>query len=1173
MAAFDQAEDRPTNEAEELMRQKRFADAAARYHDLRRREPSDLWFALGHASALECAGDVDRAQQILDEAAVRHRAAAPLHRFRRLFFVRREDVGGAAASRLALEQQLFDDGPVDQLADLYFNQGRYREAQAELERLLRDDEDGGTFRASLLARLGACLRQLGEYDHARGMLLQALALDDDAAWTLVELAETERGMGDNESARRHYQDALELRGDDHFARAHLAQVEHESGNSDRAVELYEAILEADPKLTWAKIELAQVLSERDRGGDDDEQDPAAATGGEAPPAESQAEESDRDRAVALCKSALRDDPEFPWAHAQLGQLAKQAGDAAAARVHFLRAHAASPQTLRLIHELADACRRCGHRDEAWRLLDRALEIDPNDATTHGYRADALRNEGKPEQAVAHLIKAVELDPGYAWAWRELAELHALSGRPGEAESAAEEAIRLEPGAAVGEGLRAFLLRCRDERSAAIPHLERAVEREPTYLWAWRELAETHLMQGRAEAAETTAKRALEVMPEAQPLWGLLAEAHRRRGQRGEAAAALQRAAALGDLPPQLLAMRAELAAAAGEHDAALAAAEQAVRRDGGDDYRLLVAQVLANAGRLGDALAALAAPLEKNHLGALELACILHERQGDAAAALAICERALVICSPNDGDGHGGHPEIAARLTVRSALLARQLNRPVAAQPLATVFTVDPDAVPWRDAAVALAASGNLLDARRAAWRQIERAESEATADEPDADAATAWLTLAETELAGQHLTGARLAAERAVARDGRCLPARLLAAALAEQAGEPDAAIAHLRAADAGLAEISQTVDPVLLRQLARLLEHRDQTDAALAIWDRLCAKRSAGDQPASSEAKHAAAQAERSRLRLAGGQLGLDAPELAIGDPSLPEVQHLRRSVALARARSESSAAAAAWLKAQPELDPTNRVLLARLLLDAGKAKEAADLIAAITGITDPGLDRLARSVEIRARFAAGDRDGARKRADIAWQSVPPDDELAVILAECLLACRDLTAARAALDDPRLPTQPTLARGLLSACLAIEQDGLPAGLARLGRLPVPAERPPLVRLFSAAWPRAWAPSDPAQPVSLDDVRSIPPLPRLVAAVASALIDAKRIDLAAELALAAVCTRLDATLHEIASAVAILHRAGRHREARTLAFSRGGWRTRLAEATFLNRIITGPWH
>src|SRR3954468_1693920 len=116
MAEFesgDNPEDRLAADAEEVLRDERFGDAASRYSDLRRYSPTDLWASLAHASALECAGKVDDAEQILEETAHRFRRSAALHRFRHLFFVRREDIGRAQVSQAALESEVVEEGPED----------------------------------------------------------------------------------------------------------------------------------------------------------------------------------------------------------------------------------------------------------------------------------------------------------------------------------------------------------------------------------------------------------------------------------------------------------------------------------------------------------------------------------------------------------------------------------------------------------------------------------------------------------------------------------------------------------------------------------------------------------------------------------------------------------------------------------------------------------------------------------------------------------------------------------------------------------------------------------------------------------------------------------------------------------------------------------------------------
>src|ERR1043165_8762788 len=505
----DQPEDRLLHEAEELMRQRRFQDAVSRYQDLRRQSPTDLWASLGYVSALEGAGRVAEAEKALEEATEGNRRSAPLHRFRHLFFVRREDLRRAAISQEALSIDIPEEGPEDQLADLYFNQGRYHEARGELERLLRDGaldrDDRSDLKASVVARVGACLRQGGEFEPARERLIEALALEPGNHWTLSELAECERALGNVAQARRRYRESLEANSDDHWTRGPLAPLEGGAGNLDEAVKLYEQILVVEPKAAWAKVELAQVVAD-----------------------------ADQERAATLLASALEDDPNYPWAHAQLGNLARRNGRLEEARTHSQRAAAAAPSATWVLHEQADVCRQLGRMQEAYTHLEHARGLNPYDAVTYGYFADLLRHEGKNKEALANLEKAVEIDPAYTWAWREQAELKALAGRHADADAAYQKACDLEPGEAINDGLKAFLLRCQGRREAAIPYLERAVEAQKDYLWAWRERIDHAFAAGRADQAETIARQALVALPATPPLMALLAESLRKQGRRREA---------------------------------------------------------------------------------------------------------------------------------------------------------------------------------------------------------------------------------------------------------------------------------------------------------------------------------------------------------------------------------------------------------------------------------------------------------------------------------------------------------------------------------------------------------------------------------------------------------------------------------------------------------------
>lgn len=1115
MAGFDQPEDRLAHEAEELMRQRRFGDAAERYGDLLTRMPTDLWATLGRVSALECAGQLDEARSLLDQLQGSHRRSASFQRFRHLFLVRREDFQAAAASQRALRAEVVEEGLDDQLADLYFNQGRYHEACGELTRLVADAElDAGDLKASVLARLGACLRQLGEAPAARERLLQALKIDPTSHWALSELAEAERALGDYDAARLRYDEALLASPDDHWTRGHLAQLEFEDGNREAAVGHYEHIISAEPTAAWAHVELAQALTE-----------------------------TDVTRSAALCATALDLDPKNPWAHAQLGALARRAGKLPEAREHYQRAHQGAPSAVWVLHELADTCRHLGRREEAYELLTRARDEDPYNAITYGYFGDFLRHDGRDAEALANLAKALELDPEYAWAWRERAELTAQLGRHDEAQEAYLKACEFEPEAPINDGLKAYLLRCQNRRDLAVPYLERAVERHPTYLWAWRERLEHLLGDDQAADAERVGQSAVQALPECAPLWGMLAEARRRLAirsgdlaKRAQAIADVTKALELDSNIPQLWAIQAELAAETNELEVAERAARMAVtladQQQAGPEYRTLLAQVLVAIGKITEAEAMLSVQLQRvPPLGlqpAWELTAVLAEQRGDLVRAREVCEQALRV------------PALAAdpRLRVRSARLAIALSPQGAltaaaeSLKLSSLFDSPSAAVPWREAAHIFAQGNQALEARRAGYLAMEFAGSDAQAR------LRTRVQLAELEMALGNPAGANAALAEVLDREPDHLQARVLGAALADHRGDVAGTLDHLQHLDArirGLLDADKPAGergrdgdapPALLRQLAALYERSGAHAMAATVWDRLAAHQSSHPQ------QDAEIAAERLSFRLRQPGLVVSQDEIVATEARLPRGglahQHLIREVALSATRtgtgprtevSGEAGTPSAGLRVLSErdevLDVDNRLLMVRLALAAGQGDNArVQVDRLLPGLT--GEQALtARLLRARALLATGDPAAACDLAQAVWQEQQhAHEEAAAIIGECH-ACRGQFAeALEVLGDPALPAIPSIERTLLHTVVALEERGEAWAMAVLGRHGAPgadARQMPLVKVLRAAWPHAWGAVGDESPATLSDLASVPPFPRLAIRLSQALINAGRADLAAE--------------------------------------------------------------
>ena len=1122
MADFDAEgpEDKLVQEAEELMRQRRFPDAVSRYQDVRRQSPTDLWASLGYISALECAGQVGEAEQALEEAASSHRGSAPLHRFRHLFFVRREDLRRAASSHAALQLEMIEEGPEDQLADLYFNQGRYHEARAELERLLRDGvldrEEQQGMRASVLARIGACLRQSGEPEPARERLIAALALEPGNHWTLSELAEAERALGNVEQARRRYREALEANHDDQWTRGHLAQLECEDGRIDEAVRLYETIIAAEPKAAWAKVELAQVVADRDGK-----------------------------RTAELLASALDDDPSYPWAHAQLGNLARRAGQFEEARRHYQRAAAAAPSASWILHEQADVCRHLGRMEEAYAHLEHAKGHNPYDAVTYGYFADLLRHEGKHAQALTHLEKAVELDAAYTWAWREMAELKGLAGKHDEAEQAYRRACDLEPGEAINDGLKAFLLRCQGRRDAAQPYLERAVEVQREYLWAWREQIDYAFTTGRSEVAEGIARRALVAIPESVPLTTMLAEALRKQGKRREAAEVAAKGLDLAGEVPQLWAIRAEIAAETGELDEALSFARRATDLDRSGEYQALHAQILLASGKEDEADAIVRDLVAGPHpvLSAFELAATLAERRGQPERGVRWCDQALAGPFP-------GEP----RLTTRRARLALLIAKDAAARnaavaPLAALFERPAMMTPWRDVAQAYATAGQAVLARRAAHLHLGFAAP--------ADQAKAWLALAELELALGNLAEAQQALDQTLARDADAIPALTLGAVLGEQAGDLATAITRLERIDQLLREqvgdhADGAPEAVLHRQLTALYERAARFAEADALWQRLITGRGPDHVPhPPHQAEYCCYLMRRDRHVEAETLAAPLLPVLAATFPAAAETQHLLKDLAVRRSERDGADTGIATLVAHDAiLANGNRLILAQLALildDAVLAKQQLDHVAT----NDPDF-RPARMLRVRLLAHTGALGEAEALARTLWQTARDDHEATSLLAECLALQSRHAEALAVLDEAAARTPPNRDCGLVAALIALELHGESACLARLGRVVAGDSQAPTTRVLAAAWPGTWAKPDPATPATRDDLRALPAFANAARRLAAALARSGRHDLAADLLIqvADVVTGRNDTDRRrlLANAVTPLIRSGRRRQAWSVA-------------------------
>jgi tetratricopeptide (TPR) repeat protein len=94
-------------------------------------------------------------------------------------------------------------------------------------------------------------------------------------------------------------------------------------------------------------------------------------------------------------------------------------------------------------------------NEGFELLQRALEINPNDSAAHMMAAEFYVLFMDPEKELKHATLAFQLDPLSANTMGETARHYLTAGKPKEALALAEEALLLDPHNLVSRSIRAY----------------------------------------------------------------------------------------------------------------------------------------------------------------------------------------------------------------------------------------------------------------------------------------------------------------------------------------------------------------------------------------------------------------------------------------------------------------------------------------------------------------------------------------------------------------------------------------------------------------------------------------------------------------------------------------------------------------------------------------------
>ena len=142
----------------------------------------------------------------------------------------------------------------------------------------------------------------------------------------------------------------------------------------------------------------------------------------------------------------------------------------------------------------------GYAQQAEKILDQALALDPGSFDALSMRAGALQNLARFDEAIALLERALALRPDHAVTWNNRGNLLLERGRIGEAAKCYERALALNPDYAEAWHNRAIARMRASDDEGAVADLQRALTLKPDYADAMEHLGIALAQSGRHEDA-------------------------------------------------------------------------------------------------------------------------------------------------------------------------------------------------------------------------------------------------------------------------------------------------------------------------------------------------------------------------------------------------------------------------------------------------------------------------------------------------------------------------------------------------------------------------------------------------------------------------------------------------------------------------------------------------
>jgi tetratricopeptide (TPR) repeat protein len=356
--------------------------------------------------------------------------------------------------------------------------GKFVDAKSCAERVLLKDPKNVHARVLL----GNATAGLKDIDSAVKEFEEAIRLDPTQSGIYTGLATLKASQGDRVAAESSFKQAIEIDPSSTLARLALAQFYWSADKVDDAERVMKEALAIAPRDARVNLTIA-VFYQATRRGDDAE-----------PFLRTAAEESKDPRLTMMLA-------DFYIAH-----------DRRSDAVKLLQPLASDRRVGPLVSlRLASIAQLEGRADEALTIVNRALELQPNNSSTMAAKSDLLRSQNKLDEAAKAAEAAVAANPSSAEAQFVRGRVLQAQGHLDKAEQAFNQVLRLNPRAAAAQ-VEIARLRVRTGAEDAVAVATVATKADPRSLDAQLTLARALMHKREFAKARTILEEARAAAP-------------------------------------------------------------------------------------------------------------------------------------------------------------------------------------------------------------------------------------------------------------------------------------------------------------------------------------------------------------------------------------------------------------------------------------------------------------------------------------------------------------------------------------------------------------------------------------------------------------------------------------------------------------------------------------